>query len=219
MQKTLMTPSLVIQYSGVSLSFPVCDFNTLAMNEEYEMEECLGGDFYQDMLDDLVDYSNTEEYSPLESYIIGNTVFFDGVAYEAIAVVEGIEPPNKDYWQLGRRFGSDCYEDFFCRYLAYYLAHIILRLRLPFIRTRIEGRGTLQYEGQDYKTSDRKDYESLDAAILRQIQIAQANMLRFLKKNKTNTCYENYIGFGCSECGKQNCDCNKEHQGHEYLIA
>lgn len=219
MLKTIMTPNLVILHSGISLNFPVCDFNVLAMNEEYEMSECLGDDFYQDILDDLVDYSATEEYSPLTPYIIGNTVWFDGEPFEAIAVVDGIEPPNKDYWKPGRRFESYCYEDFFCKYLVYYLAHIILRLRLPFIRTKIEGRGTLQYEGSDFKTSDRKDYDSLDAAILRQIQIAQANMLKYLKKNKDNPCYLNYIGFGCSGCGKRTCDCSKEHQGHEYIFA
>lgn len=219
MKKRLMTPFLVIKYSGLYLTFPLCDFSIIDLYEEYEMRECLGEDFYKDMLDDLFDYSDTEEYDVQQDYIIGDTVFFDGQAFKAIAASQGIEPLNTDYWELGKKFNSDCYEHFFCNYLVYYLALIILRHRLPFIRTKIEGRGTIQYDSQDFKTSDRKDYDTLDASILKHIQISQSNMINYLNKNKTNECFLNYIGFGCSGCGNIKCDCNKEHQGHEYLFA
>lgn len=219
MNQTLITPSEVVKYSGLGVSFPICDFKMIAMNEKFEMRQCLGKQFYRDMLADLADYSDVEEWSPLTSYIVGNLVVFDGTVYEAIDTSEGIEPLNADFWTLADKFESDCYNEFFCEYLGFYLAYIMLRIRLPFIWTKIEGRGIIQFNDQSFSTVSSKDFDRLDAAVLRQIQIANDNMIDYLKENKDNECFANYQGFVCDECGCKPCGCTKEYQGHDYVFG
>jgi len=63
MQKTLMTPREVIQWSRISAAFPTCDINDLQEAVRYEFETCLGRAFYEELLEDLHDYSGVKDWT------------------------------------------------------------------------------------------------------------------------------------------------------------
>lgn len=225
MFNTLLRPSEIVYYSGISKEFPLCSFRTLFSVEEYEFNECLGIAFYDVLLNDLVEYSNVSAYNNNSFYVIGSTVLRDGVIYISIQDTQGNLPSNPEFWELAPKFTTDCYNELWCKYLAEYLSLRVIFDRIPHIHNQIKATGIIRLKGDSFETVGDTGVNSLQKSVLRSIERVFGNMHKYMSRNNENGCFDLYKGLAiscCGECGetKEQCSCDdcldSTKDGYEY---
>lgn len=214
--QTILRPLDVVQFTPVKFDFNACSFRELARLEQIEAINCLGVEFYEQMLGAIADYSDATEYEASRTYETGNAVYWRG-GYRIAKEQTTANPDDVTKWQDAPRFtpGGACsteYETFFCEYLGPWLAHVVLSKRLPYIVTQIRDTG-IEYGGRKINQQDDKRYTSLEAAIFRDREEAYQLMEFYLKReeNRIKPCFANWVGKEPEEhlectCGKQTCD-------------
>lgn len=215
--KTLMTPNEVIKFSGVALPFNPCSFQELYTIEFDQARRCIGMDLWNAMVAAKADYSASPAYASGTTYNLNDTVKFQGLVYQVIVASTTALPTVVTDWSLAPKFTGDCaatYEDFFCLFLAPYLAKKILHIRLPYIRTKITDLGTLNYGDSRQETADKKDFVSLQNAIGRDQGIAWRNLQFWMNEDaqKENECLAGYLEYQKEDCDATNTCKEKQHR-------
>lgn len=201
MQTTILTPTDVIQYSGIKLRNNPCDYRTIFNIEYSEFRSRLGLELYEDLKAALVDYSTATEYTGASTTVNG-IVRFQGVYYKAKSTTTE-RPDNATYWLIAPKFEGDCtavYETLFCDFLAEYLALSVLMIQLPFVADSVHTEGVLEYAGQDYKSANQDGITRLQHAIKSKRELVFNNMNAYLIASDS-TCFDNYLGNLETGCG------------------
>lgn len=207
-----MTPNEVIKYSGVKLPFNPCSFQELHAIEYHQARTCLGFDLWEAMVAAVADYSATADWVSGTTYNQADLVKFQGYVYIATAVTTTEMPTVKADWSLAPKFdsGNACatkYDDFFCNFLAPYLAKKILHQRLPYVKTRIMDMGILEYADNRYETAEEDSVTRLQNAIGRDAAMAWGNLQHYMDQDaqKDDTCLAGYLEYQTSddECSTQ----------------
>lgn len=136
--------------------FPPCDISDIFNVEMAERRKCLGKDFYDELVGDLVDYSAVESYIKGNSYVVDEVVEYKGVLYKALGSTTS-EPSVKGEWELAPKFTTEKFEELWCRYLGKYLALVAVRNSLTSVSSKVTGAGIIKIEGENFRPA--KDAE------------------------------------------------------------
>lgn len=216
MAKTIINPTEVIYFSNVRLNFNPCTFREVFQIEYQEARTCLGIDFYNDLIAALADYSAAPAYEAGTSYLAGEVVRFKGIYYQALVDTSEL-PTVATEWEPAPKFTGACadqYNDFFCDFLAPYLAFTILAIRIPYVRTQATDLGIIEFSGMQYEPAEADQYQRLLHAIDRDRAMAWNNLVFHLEQDLSeDPCFANYKGFEENECDKGNCSRNINRAG------
>jgi len=198
-----MTTSEVVRFSGVKLNTPPCSFEELFTIEYHEGRLVLGEALWESMREAVADYSSESSWAE-GTYNQGDIVLHRWTYYQATTTTTA-QPPKAPDWEVAPKFEGSCqavYDDFFCQFWAPYLAKRILTIRLPYIRTQIDGLGVLEYSGGAYDTSNPADYDALKSAVSRDAAMALGNLKFFMSKEAQTDedCLAGYLGYQTDEC-------------------
>lgn len=210
MRTTLLTPKDVIQYTGVNVNVTPCTFRELYNIEFYEARKCLGFDFWQAMVAALADYSAEPEYVSGTTYNEDDIVKYQGVYKIALQTTTAVPTVSTD-WENAPLFTGDCaesYDGLFCDFIGPYLAHKALAKRLPYIWKQIRDVGVVEFNGQQFQTTDSNDMTRLQNAIYSDASMILGNLKFYmdLDAQKENTCYAEWPAYENTETGT--CGCN-----------
>lgn len=212
--KTLLQPSDIVKFTIVSPHFPTCDLRTLYGIEFFEGLNCLGKEFYQQLLGDLNDYSAVLPYSNTQTYNTDDLVAYKGVIYVALVdALTGVIPTTVEKWDTAPRFATQCFEDLFCLFLGEYLSWVVIRNRLPFVATKITAEGVVKVMGENFAAAGDKDFHTLQKAVIAQVDRAYYNLHSYIMANETNECYKNYKSILEAD-GCKGADCIEQKAGN-----
>lgn len=230
--KTLLSRFEIVKYSGLAKEFPACDFGDVFQIEYNEFCECLGVDFYKDLLKHCVDYSeNCEEYDHEKDYPIGAVVTWRGCYKISVKETKGNSPDTKGCWELAPKFDKECLNKFWCKFLAPYLAWVALRHQLPFIANQIKADGVLEMFGfgARFKTVEEDRIHMVMKAIAARVELAFKNMKKYAQTNNGSGCFNKvkFIGVSCCKtcgtcicsCDDKSCDDDKSDTGYIYAVG
>lgn len=112
-QTTLTTAWEVVKYSPESDKFPAAYVGKhIYRKERYVRREVLGKDFYDAMLDDMVNFGTPDEWSSETTYASGDYVKYYDTILESIASGNTVEPCAANasgYWVEPDKFETACY--------------------------------------------------------------------------------------------------------------
>lgn len=195
-----------------------CSFRDLFLIEYREARNCLGFDFLDDLKAAMADYSAAPAYVAGTTYNLDDVVSFEGIFYKVTVATTTALPTVKTDWTVAPKFdpAGACgakYEEFYCNFLAPYLAYTVLSNRLPYMRNAVTDLGVIQYQGNRYDASNKDEYSSLQYAVDRDREIAWFNMEYELTENlKEDSCFENFKGFD-DECKTGVCRPTRNRSG------
>ena len=227
----IMLPSEVVEFASITKEFPLCTIKTIRSIEFSNLLECLGQTLYDLITADLVDYSAVNLYDNTTAYVVGNVVCFKGLFYTNILNVTGTAPPNKTYWVLSPKFTTPCYETLYCQFLGEWVAWMIVLERMPFWFRQFKAEGLVKLMGKGFEAADLKDFQTVQAAVFRNVERSFENMDNYIKLNSTNTCFTSYKPLGnsgcCTSCGctlglcvcSEDCNDDYENSGYGYQIG
>lgn len=221
MLKGLITEYEIITKSGIDLDFPVCELRVASLIEVNEFNGCLGKEFYKILKSCLSDYNckiwcPKNENNETIQYELGEVVKYKGVLYVSIKSENEAIPSDREWWGFAPKFNtakkcSAAYEELWCEYLCEYLALSIVKIRLPFIRTKVSKDGIISVHGSDFQAADKHSYQELCNAVDNMIAIVFGVMDDWMKSVNSNDgdyagCFDNYKGIAISCCGDCGCD-------------
>lgn len=125
---TLITAYEVVKYSPVRFDYPTATICTAIKNKELSLfRDCLGTDFYNLLLADVINYHNIPEYNIYTEYTTGDIVFYDGTLFVALQGAPPSTPLEDDSsWAIAPKFTTTKYQVLWDDYLKYYLAYMII---------------------------------------------------------------------------------------------
>lgn len=197
---TIMSAVDVRDFSTIEKNAALCNLIMIRQLEENLLSSCFINNFYTELKNDLVDYSGVQVYAPSAVYQIGNTIKFDGVFYVAIAVTTSVTPPNLLNWTVGRKFKSDCFNDFFCSYLAYYLADNVLK------------NATALGVGKSERIQTKAEIDAYFRGINDSILVTYENMISYMRKTNCLSKYLPSQNCGCEGEEKEDCTIKKRRR-------
>lgn len=203
--KTLIQPRDVPKYTSMQLPGNPCTFREIFHIEVYEFRHSMGDAYRKTLLAAMVDYSDAQLYDDETNYSLGDIVTYwineSLQVYRALATTDAIPTTITD-WELAPIFeDGDCqetYTEFYCDYLAPYLAYCVLIKKLPSLVAIISDKGILQFNGLSYQPADQSSVASLKAALESERLMIYSNMVAWLKSDQDNACFSG-IDFGTSE--------------------
>lgn len=130
-QTTLITSWEVVKYSPESDKFPAAYVGGhIYRKERWVRREILGKDFYDAMLDDMVDFGDPQEWSSETTYASGDYVKYYDTILQSIAADNTVEPCATNasgYWVEPDKFETACYNSLWVDGdLRGYLSHLIM---------------------------------------------------------------------------------------------
>lgn len=124
---TLITGEEVRRFSPARFDSPTGNFCIDIKNREIKLfRECLGLEFYADMLDDVVEYHNVPVYSDTEVYNTDDLMLFDGMIFVSLVDNNTFSPEDDTKWAIAPKFYTAKYQYIWDNYLRYYLAYMVL---------------------------------------------------------------------------------------------
>lgn len=158
---------------------PICD--VLDHTEESYICEIFGIDTYELLLEDLIDYSDTEQWSDEASYEMDDVVCYQGEYYVLIVDENSNNsaPSCNEEWKLAPKFETECYENTYQKFKKL-LAWRIYAQAAPFYPEVLSAGGFI---------GDDKDYKEKLNFHLTYVYKNIAMMLKsFLKWNDEKGC-------------------------------
>ena len=207
---TLITPTEVKELARIDRHVQPCDINDIRQVETTMARECLGKEFYADLVNDLNDYSSVAAWTNGVTYLVGQSVVYKGVYYTAIATTTA-EPSLKSDWDLAEKFQSQCYNDLWCETLGRYLALLVVENSIPPISTPLTASGTVKKKGEGFDAANEASVLRLQNWVSSQVIAAFNNLHDYLTED-TNGCYGLYDG-------NQDTDCECKKQKYTYETA
>lgn len=193
MQTTLLNVYEVKKYSKISDL--ACDIQDIYQIEQREARLNIGETFYKLLIDDLVNYSTTAEWTP-GSYNEDDTVKYKGLI--KIALRNTTQEPSGLDWAIAPKFSEACYEAFFTGYLGRYLALCVAKNSVVPMSANIEAQGIVEKFDNNFRpVSDQKIDRSL-RWFEANIAMIFDNMKSFACKS--TACSKTLESFGLTEC-------------------
>lgn len=177
----------VIYYSRIGKHFPPCDISDILQAEQYIARAKIGKEFYQALIADLVDYTGVSQYVAGTTYNQGDNVAYRGIIYTVTAVTSNKIPTVTTDWTQAPKFGTACFENLWCNYLARYIALCVIANTIPKIAAKITAEGIVVLEGDGYRAAGKERISDLKAWAAANIEMTWANMVDYIDCN--NECY------------------------------
>ncbi len=185
---TLITAYEVVRNSPVRFDYPTATICTAIKNKELSLfRECLGSGFYQELIDDLIPYSNVPEYDVTGNYIINDIVFYDGALFKSLIAQSPPHALEDDLaWDIAPKFTNIWYQQLWEDYLRYYLAYMIIHSTINYSTYQAGSFGLVlikNYTEQGQSTVGMKEMWNWKANIKADAIDFFENMKDFIKEN------------------------------------
>jgi len=210
---TLINDREVVTLGGLNKDFPTCSVTDIWHIEQSVKYDCLGEEFYIELLGDKKDYSKeANEWDASEKYLEGDVVIYQGVYYIAIASNSATLPTNTTYWDLAPKFNNAYYNELW-QFLGRYIASKVARMTIQPVVTPITGQGAIKREGETFSPAGFKDINSFYAWLDAMATAALRNMDKYLDSKKDETdAFDLLLDFrGLSGCNSSSGDCPMGH--------
>ncbi len=138
--KTLTKAYDIIYHTALDHNFPtafICPYLDLECDV---FHDCLGIEFYYELLEDMKDYANVEAYEEGLTYANGDVVLYYGCYFESICDNNEDEPCSRDCWKSAARFQTDCYNQLW-EHLVGYIVHYLAVPAITFSTYPTSARG------------------------------------------------------------------------------
>lgn len=231
-----LTEKEIIKFTGLDASFNLCDQSLIDRVILKEFYDCIGIDFYKEIMKGLQTYEDVKGFNTDETYNVDDVVSYNGVLYIAIEESTGVIPSSYGCWALAPKFSRQCsehevplgdkkgsiitktictcdYNEFWCSYLGPYLGFSVLKQRIPFIHNRITNDGIVRIENENIKAASQSGYNDLRIAVDSQISMLYELMIKYAKMNNVNGCYDLMKPLNiscCKSCGVKECTCDDD---------
>lgn len=211
-RQTLITPEEVKELARIDRHVQPCDLNDIRQVEATAATECLGEDFYNALVDDLINYSGVAKWTNTTTLTDGVREY-KGVYYIALRDTSA-EPSLKSDWEKAPKFGTDCFNDLWCERLGRYLALLVVQSSLPPISTPITASGTVKKKGEGFSAAEERSVLRLQEWLGSQVLGAFQNLHNYLTNNAGavnddgDKCFSLYKGLsttcnnGCAMSGE-----------------
>ena len=202
---SLLHPSEVNHYVDIDRDFPVCKLKFILAIERHAFLANLGKEFYTVLRDAKVDYSTVQEYKNDTAYAVGAKVVYKGIVYINIEASTGVPPSNYVNWELAPKFEGDCYNEFWCEYLAPYLSWLVVRDKLPVLLVQLKSEGLVKIFGNNFNAAGAKDYYIYQKHVVRKLDEAFDLLDDYCKTEhmkSNNNCFATYKGNEETSCGE-----------------
>ncbi len=226
----ILLPEEVPCLSGFN-DLPVCDLSTVCDVVEFEFLHCLGSKFFDQIKENLADYSEAVEFCLTDDgYSEGDVVEYKGVYFISLKDENKEEPSFESFlcWEFAPKFkDNECLNDLWCRHLGRYLSLLVVRKNIANLQVKIKDKGLVKYVGEGYVNVSEKDRKSIIFNIDASIKMKFELMHTYMIENNSNGCFDAYKGIGnscCKSCGrcKKQCDnsCLKSKKSrNNYVIC
>lgn len=183
MSNSLITAFEVVKYSPVRFDYPTATICTAIKNKETTLfRQCLGLEFYDILLDDVINYDcaslytnatcgdgieyvegqvchdTIAQYDDTMCYQDGDLVLHDGTIFESL--VDGNNDPIiSAKWRIAPKFENAHYQELWDSYLKYYLAYMIIYTTISYSTFQAGSMGLVNiknYTEQGQSTVDTK---------------------------------------------------------------
>jgi len=150
--KTMLRKAEAIRLSNVpKKEMPACDVQDIFQVEQTERRNCLGKDLYDEMLEDLVDYSEKDEFVKGTTYNMDDVVLYNGCYYVVVVASTTQEPSKKSDWDLAPKFNDSDFEELWCSFLGRYFSLIVIRDTIQPQTTQLTGGGLIKVNGENFQ--------------------------------------------------------------------
>lgn len=185
---TLITAYEVVKYSPVRFDYPTATICTAIKNKELSLfRDCLGTDFYNLLLADVINYHNIPEYNIYTRYTTGDIVFYDGTLFVALQGAPPSTPLEDDSsWAIAPKFTTTKYQVLWDDYLKYYLAYMIIHSTINYSTFQAGSMGLVlikNYTEQGQSTVGLKELWNWKSNIKQDAVDFLENMKAFISDN------------------------------------
>lgn len=209
MSETLITAFEVVHYSPVRFDYPTATICTAIKNKETTLfRQCLGLPFYEDLLEDLIEYDNDiPVYDPMVEYDEGDEVLLDGSIFISLVNSNTESVEDNDAWELAPKFASEKYQYLWENYIRYYLAYMIIHSTINYSTFQAGSMGLVNiknYSEQGQSTVDQKSMWNWKANIKQDAIDVLDNMKDYIRRHIDD--YPNlnsFCGIRCTTRKKQ----------------
>lgn len=147
--RTLITPYEVVLLSPESNKFPPQWTEPHIYSKEQTLRRVyLGKDFYDALLDDLVDFGVVGKWDVSTTYASGDYVDYFGTTLQSIQADNTTQPcddPENAYWIEPDKFETGCYQLLWEQYLGPYLANYIMAASIEHPTYPTGAKGTTEW--------------------------------------------------------------------------
>lgn len=210
--KSILEEWEILEFTGLPDTFPKCRISSIFSTEYSEFTKCLGADFYKKVKECLINYDCTN-YDNEKAYVKDDTVAWNGVIKIALQDTTGNIPDHSTYWGLAPKFSCKCIEMIWCTFLGEFIAWSVVRMNLPFMFRQFGANGLVKKLGPKFEGVDIKDFHTMQAAVMREIEQSFSNLDHYMTNNNEDGCFDDYKGNqkGCGcHCGCEDPKCNCE---------
>lgn len=205
--QTLLVQNDVVELSDIGKDVPVCTIKDIAQVERNEFLGCLGIEFYEVLLADVVDYEaqGVDEWVAGTSYTAGDVVKWRGKYYTCTLTGTNTEPLNGD-WELSDKFTTDEYNALWCdAQLGRYLATLVAKNKAVKQAIQFEDKGMVRRSGTNFDPATMSEVKQWVTAVDQDI----AQMYKYLDWYLTNTEYNTNNAFDLypPNADSTGCDC------------
>ena len=201
--QSLITNSEIKQFMGLDHDLEICSDAQRFRYEHKEFKDCLGSTFYSTLKTALATYDDYSTYLDATTYAINDVVEYNGTLYIAKVETVGVPPSNITNWKSAPKFdaAATCdYEEFYCHYLGPYLAHCIVRARLPYLRSILTNEGLVQVDKEGLQKASKDAYATLADRISTDIDLLYGMLVTYIKDNNSTGCFDTSLII-TNDCG------------------
>lgn len=208
---SLITTNEVIKHSFAERNFPPDKISRLLeIVENRFMRNCFGVEFYDTLKDDVVDWSEIEEWEA-GSYSIGDLVFWEDDVFQSTHNTNTEEPSLvATKWKLADKFDTDEYDNLYKLYLRPILANEIVRIAVPLETVKFTAKGAV-IQTDDSANTLGADSATLDSAMRHTkelIEIMKSEMIEYVKSQQEKYDTNPATGFNYKEKKVAFLDCS-----------
>ena len=186
---SLLTNDEIREFLGLDHKLEVCSDAQRFRYEHKEFKDCFGSSFYNQLKTSLAVYNDYSTYLDATSYAQDDVVEYSGKLYVALKATTGVPPSNITNWKPAPKFDSGAeydYEKFYCTYLGPYLAHVVVRARLPYLRSKLTGDGLIQVNKDGYENASQNSYKALSDRLSTDIDLLYDMVVDYMKDNNSD---------------------------------
>lgn len=160
-----------------------CVIRNILMMEREEREYCLGREFYDALIEDLVDYDSAVAWAP-GSYSADDVVIYKGVYYKALELTSS-EPSSRQFWTMAPKFTTDAHNSLWDAALGKYLALSAIRDSIPPTSTQFRSTGVIKIVGSRERPADIQEAYALQDHVFSMVYRAYRALVVYINEFST----------------------------------
>jgi len=173
------------------MDISTCAIQDIAEAENTIFTQCLGLDLYEDLKDDVVDYSSADVWAAV-TYNLDDIVIYDGLYYKATATTTEEPTYNEVDWVLADKFNTELYNTLWCYGLGKLLALNVAYSIIPLLSLHISDNGLVKKVGVDFEHASQREGQTYLEYLRERISDLKDLMDTWIRANNDGGEFDNY---------------------------